>query len=171
MNFNPFVPAKVALALGSNLGDRPAALRTVIAKLAPYVAVTQISPVYETAAAYITDQPTFLNAALTGETKLTPLALLWSLKELEMEIGRQPTFHYGPRLIDIDIIFYGDTMIDTAELILPHPRVSEREFVLRPLADIAPGWKHPLSGLTVAAMLERLPEHSAVRVEDVLPKS
>src|SRR5882762_753869 len=113
----------VALALGSNLGDRAAALRNAIASVGSYLTVTSLSPVYETPAAYVTDQPSFLNAALLGETKLEPLALLWALKKLERELGRQPTFHYGPRLIDIDIVYYGDTVIDTPELILPHPRM------------------------------------------------
>jgi 2-amino-4-hydroxy-6-hydroxymethyldihydropteridine diphosphokinase len=158
----------VVLALGSNMGDRLAALRAAAAKLARYVTVKKTSPVYETTAAYVVDQPPFLNAVLTGETKLEPLALLWSLKELEIKLGRQPTFHYGPRLIDIDMLFYGDRILSTQELILPHPRVAEREFVLRPLADIAPDWKHPQSGLTVAEMLGRLPAHTAMRVQDVL---
>jgi 2-amino-4-hydroxy-6-hydroxymethyldihydropteridine diphosphokinase len=144
---------KVALALGSNLGDRMGALRAAIEGLAPYVNITAISPVYETAPAYVTDQPAFLNAALVGETRLEPLVLLRAVKDLENDLGRQPTFHYGPRAIDIDIIFYGDETLALPELNIPHGRLAEREFVLRPLNDIAPDWKHPATGLSVAQML------------------
>jgi len=147
---------KIALAIGSNVGDRMAALRAAVTGLAPYMAVTHISPVYETAAAYVTDQPAFLNAALMGTTKLEPLALLKALKNLESEIGREVTFRYGPRVLDIDILFYDDQVLESPELTLPHPRMAEREFVLLPLADIVADWKHPQSGLTVAEMLDRV---------------
>ncbi|MDX2028255.1 MAG: 2-amino-4-hydroxy-6-hydroxymethyldihydropteridine diphosphokinase [Alphaproteobacteria bacterium] len=147
---------KIALALGSNQGDCLAALRAAVERLAAYMQVTAVSPVYETAAAYIANQPSFLNAALVGETRLAPLALLWNLKKLETELGRLPTFHYGPRLIDIDILFYGDQVVATPELTVPHPRMAEREFVLCPLADIAPDWVHPQTGMTVSEMLERV---------------
>ncbi|HUY69054.1 MAG TPA: 2-amino-4-hydroxy-6-hydroxymethyldihydropteridine diphosphokinase [Alphaproteobacteria bacterium] len=148
---------KVALGLGSNLGDRMENLRGAVRALAPYVTVTATSPVYETAPVYVGGQPAFLNAAVTGTTGLPPLALLRALKDLEAELGRMPTFRYGPRAIDIDIIFYGDEVLATPELTLPHPRLQEREFVLRPLTDIAPGWRHPANGLTVAEMLARVP--------------
>src|SRR5262249_47937033 len=99
---------RVALALGSNLGGRLAALRSAIEQLPLNVKITAISPVYETRPVYVTNQPAFLNAVLIGETRLSPLPLLWSIKELEAELGREPTFHYGPRLIDIDVIYYDD---------------------------------------------------------------
>ena len=83
--------------------------------------------------------------------------LLRVLKTLEYELGRQPTFRYGPRLIDLDIIFYGDRIVNAPELTIPHPRLEEREFVLRPLANIAAQWKHPQSGKTVAEMLAHTP--------------
>lgn len=150
------------LALGSNLGDRMAALRAAVGALAPYVTVTGLSPVYETPAAYVTDQPPFLNMVLVGETKLEPLVLLKALKNLEYELGRKPTFHYGPRLIDLDILACGDEVLSSSELNLPHPRMAEREFVLRPLVDIAPNWVHPVTQLTAAQMLARLPETTAV---------
>ena len=151
----PSVP--VALALGSNLGDSLAYLRQALAALAPYVEVTAVSPVYETAPAYVTDQPVFLNAVLTGRTKLEPLALLWAVKSLESDIGRQPTFRYGPRVIDIDILLYGDQVVSLPELGIPHIRMDEREFVLRPLADIAPEWRHPVKNKTMAELLALLP--------------
>ncbi len=155
---------KIALALGSNIGDRMAALQAARKGLADYMTITAASPIYETAPIYVTDQPLFLNAALIGETKLGPLTLLRAVKDLENDLGRQPTFHYGPRAIDIDIIFYGDEVINLPELILPHPRIAEREFVLRPLADIAPDWRHPQIGLTVEKMLGLLPDQSAKKL-------
>lgn len=160
MNSNSRVNAKVALALGANLGDRIAALRAAVTGLKPYMTITAKSPVYETAPAYVSDQPAFLNAALIGETGLEPLTLLRAVKDLENELGRQPTFHYGPRAIDIDIVFYGDQIIDLPELHIPHPRLAEREFVLRPLADIAPEWRHPATGLTAGEMLAKTSDHS-----------
>jgi 2-amino-4-hydroxy-6-hydroxymethyldihydropteridine diphosphokinase len=164
MNSNSVKPETVALGLGSNVGDRQAALRAAVAAMAPYVKVTAVSPVYETAAVYVTDQAHFLNAALLGETNLEPFVLLRALKQMEMELGREPTFRYGPRSLDIDILFYGDQTITTPEITLPHPRMNEREFVLRPLADIAPSWKHPQTGLTVAEMLDRVPSSSPVNL-------
>ncbi len=143
----------IALALGSNLGDRQAVLRAAIAGFAPDIVTVKQSLVYETAAAYVTDQPPFLNMAVLAETRLEPLPLLRELKRLETELGRAPTFRYGPRLLDIDILFYDDQVFVLPELILPHSRMAEREFVLKPLADIAPDWKHPQSGQTVTDML------------------
>src|SRR5271168_2490721 len=96
---------KIALALGSNEGDRMASLRAAVKALASYVDVTATSFVYETAPLYIDDQPMFLNAALVGTTKLTPLMLMWNIKQIETELGRTPTYRYGPRAIDIDVIF------------------------------------------------------------------
>jgi 2-amino-4-hydroxy-6-hydroxymethyldihydropteridine diphosphokinase len=159
---------KVVLALGANIGDRPAALRAAVRGLADYVTITAKSPIYETAPAYIADQPKFLNAAVIGKTKLEPLALLRAIKNLESDLGRQPTFHYGPRAIDIDVIFYGNEIIDRLELTVPHPRLAEREFVLRPLVDIAPDWRHPQNGLTAAEMLTRLTETSAKKLAEML---
>ena len=122
-----------------------------------------MSPVYETAAAYVTDQPAFLNAALRGQTKLAAEDLLKEIKNLESRIGRRPTFRYGPRVIDIDILFYDDLVMQTPDLILPHPRMAERGFVLRPLADIAPDWRHPQSGQDTLSMLAK------IKTQDIQP--
>ena len=150
-------PIPVALALGSNLGDRLDYLRKTVKALASCVEITALSPVYETAPAYVTDQPVFLNAVVAGTTKLEPLALLWAIKNIEREIGRTPTFRFGPRIIDIDILFYDDLVIETPELTIPHARMQERDFVLQPLRDIAPEWKHSKTGQTVSEMLALLP--------------
>jgi 2-amino-4-hydroxy-6-hydroxymethyldihydropteridine diphosphokinase len=159
---------KIALALGSNLGDRLASLQAAVKALSPYVSVTAVSPVYETAAAYVTDQPAFLNAALIGTTTLEPLALLWMLKDIESEVGRTPTFRFGPRVIDIDIILYGDAVLTTPELTIPHLHMAERDFVLIPLNDIAPDWKHPRNGKTVSELRAALPESSVTNLGRVL---
>lgn len=158
----------VALALGSNLGDRLAALRAAVEALAPHLAVERKSAIYETPPAYVADQPAYLNAVITGTTKLEPLHLLQTLKQIETSLGRKESFRYGPRLIDIDILFYGERQLITPQLTVPHPRLSEREFVLRPLADIAGDWRHSLSGMTVDAMLAALPQQTAQRTGDRL---
>ncbi|MDE2029461.1 MAG: 2-amino-4-hydroxy-6-hydroxymethyldihydropteridine diphosphokinase [Alphaproteobacteria bacterium] len=158
----------VALGLGSNIGDRYAALRGAIEGLRPYIAIDALSPAYETAPAYVTDQPRFLNAALTGTTKLAPFALLRLVKDLESSLGRQPSFRNGPRMIDIDILFYGDETVHIPELTIPHASMAERDFVLCPLNDIAPQWRHPGTGATVAEMFARLAENSAVRMDEAL---
>ncbi|MER2520847.1 MAG: 2-amino-4-hydroxy-6-hydroxymethyldihydropteridine diphosphokinase [Bdellovibrionales bacterium] len=154
-------PQRVALALGSNIGDRAATLRAAFEAVRPWIAVEAVSPLYETPAAYVVDQPSFYNAALVGTTNLQPLPLLWTLKKLESELGRVPTFRYGPRVIDLDLLLYGHVIMSSPELTIPHPRMAEREFALRPLADIAPNWIHPQTKMTVSQMLEGIPECSA----------
>jgi len=146
----------VHLALGGNLGDRMANLEAAITTLARDVAVRKRSPVYETDPKYISDQPRFLNMVLSAETHLDALALLALLKGIEGHLGRTPGERFGPRPIDLDIIFFGDDIVDLPELTVPHPRLAERAFVLRPLADIAPTKMHPGSGASVAEMLEAL---------------
>ncbi|MFA4994380.1 MAG: 2-amino-4-hydroxy-6-hydroxymethyldihydropteridine diphosphokinase [Bdellovibrionales bacterium] len=160
---------RVALALGSNLGDRLDSLRKAIKAMASCVKVEGCSPVYETAAAYITDQPVFLNAVVTGTTTLEPLPLLWALKNIEREIGRTPTFRFGPRVIDIDIIYYDDQVLEIPELTLPHPRMQERDFVLKPLSDVAPEWKHSKYGKTATELLSSLPANTMTCLGSLLP--
>jgi len=146
----------VILALGSNLGDRAAALRGALAALPPDVRVTRLSPVYETAPQYVADQPAFLNMAAAAETELSPEALIARLKAVETVLGRQPSVRFGPRLIDLDILYYGDRILATEPLEIPHPRLAERSFVLEPLAVIAGDWRDPRDGRSVREMRDGL---------------
>ena len=143
----------IYLALGSNLGDRLANLKAALAALPPAVSVLAESPVYETPPWGYTDQPAFLNMTLKGETDLEPLSLLAHLKRLESELGRLPAVRWGPRRIDIDLLFYDDLVLHTDQLTLPHPRLHERAFVLVPLADLAPDLVHPVLAWTVRELL------------------
>ena len=143
----------IYLALGSNLGDRLANLRAAIDALAPEVRVIAESSIYETPPWGYTDQPAFLNMAVKAETDLSPLALLRHLKDIESRLGRETTFRYGPRVIDLDILFYDDLVVDEEGLTIPHPRLHERAFVLVPLAEIAPELVHSVRGKTVKEML------------------
>ncbi len=147
---------RVLLALGANLGDRLANLQAAVDGLAGFMAVETVSPVYETAPMYDADQGAYLNMALTGRTDLEPRALLDALKALEGRIGRVRTRRYGPRAIDLDIVFYGDRVVREAGLEIPHPRLAERAFVLAPAADVASDWRHPRSGRTVTSLLDDL---------------
>lgn len=155
--------AKTFIALGGNIGDRSANLATALEQLAAVMSIEQRSNIYETAPKYVTDQPHFLNMAVSGETDLSPEPLLDALKEIEQTLGRVEGQRFGPRPIDLDILFYDDRQIDTPRLTIPHPRLHERRFVLAPLADIASMFSHPTSGQTVAEMLEALPSDDDVR--------
>ncbi len=154
----------VYLALGTNLGDRLANIQGALAALEPQVTLTAISPLYETAAMYVEDQPDFLNLVVRGQTTLTPEALLALVKTLEVELGRTPSKRFGPRLIDIDILFYGDQQLTLTEpdLEIPHPRLHERAFVLFPLSDIAAPLVYPPTGQTIADLRLALGEDDGI---------
>ena len=146
----------VYLALGTNLGNRTGNLRAAIESLPPSVVVQQASPIYETPPWGVTDQPAFLNMVLEGKTHLSPLELLEYLKNLETKLGRAPTIRWGPRLIDMDILFYDSLVLRVPGLTIPHPHLHERPFVLVPLMDLAPDLVHPVLGISVRALLTML---------------
>jgi 2-amino-4-hydroxy-6-hydroxymethyldihydropteridine diphosphokinase len=143
----------VYLALGSNLGDRLANLKQAIAALPPQMEVTAKSSVYETPPWGYEDQPKFLNQVIKAKTYLDAEPLLKHLKRLEVALGRQESFPNGPRLIDMDILFYDDLVLNNASLIIPHPRLHERGFVLLPLMDINPELVHPVNKKSVREMV------------------
>jgi 2-amino-4-hydroxy-6-hydroxymethyldihydropteridine diphosphokinase len=146
----------IYLALGTNLGDRAENLRRALAALPPAFIVEAASPIYETAPMYVTAQPNFLNMACRAQTSLLPLEALRALKLLETALGREASIRFGPRLIDLDLLFYEDLVFQSPELALPHPRLHERAFVLVPLADIAPDFVHPVLKQTISALRAQL---------------
>ena len=154
-------PKLIYLGLGSNIGDREANLRAAIERLpASGVTVLRTSPIYETEPVDYTDQRWFLNLVLEASTELLPLQLLARTSRIERELGRTRTIPKGPRTIDIDILLYGRSVIRGRKVEVPHPRMSERRFVLAPLADLAPDLRHPVTGLSVRQMLDAAPDQS-----------
>ena len=143
----------IYLALGSNMDDRLANLKQAISSLPPQMEVKAKSRVYETPPWGYEDQPMFLNQVLKAKTYLEPEPLLRHIKRLEVALGRKASFRNGPRLIDIDILFYDDLVLETPELILPHPRLHERGFVLLPMMDIAPDLVHPVKNKSIREMV------------------
>ena len=157
------------LALGSNVGDREANLREAVNRLdSDEIRVVRRSSLYETAPRELLDQPLFLNAVLEVETGLFPMQLLARVREIERQMGRRRMTPKGPRNIDIDILFYGRAVIAAAELEVPHPRIAQRRFVLEPLAEIAPDFRHPLTGKTAHEMLAVLEPQGVRRLEATL---
>ena len=154
----------IYLSLGSNLGDREKNLRTAIAALADGgVLVTRASLFYETEPVDLREQPWFLNCAVQATTEAPPLDLLQALHGIESQMGSRKLVPKGPRLIDLDILLYGDETIHASELQVPHPRMLQRKFVLVPLAEIAPNLKHPSWKGTVSQLLADLSDSSVVR--------
>ncbi len=155
----------VYLSLGSNVGDRARNLQDAIAALGcAGVRAVRLSSTYETEPVDYLDQPWFLNCAVEAETELAAPDLLHALRGIEAQMGSEKLIAKGPRLIDMDILLYGNEVIDTPELQVPHPRMHLRRFVLQPLAEIAPNVQHPISHLSISELLARTPDKSAVRV-------
>lgn len=152
------------------MGAREAQLREAIRRLAqPDLHVVRVSPVYETAPVGLRSQPDFLNLVLEAETALFPMRLLQRVARIEREMGRKRLVANGPRLIDIDILLYGAFVVETAKLIVPHPRMAERRFVLEPLAELAPDLRHPVTRQTMRELLAAAPREvvrrTAIRIE------
>jgi len=153
----------VYLSLGSNIGKRLRNLQTAIKRLREIgFDIIKSSAIYKTDAWGVTDQPNFLNLILKGKTKLSPKELLKEIKRIEKEIGRKPTKKWGPRVIDIDILFYDKKVFKSNVLTIPHPQLHKRAFVLIPLKEIAPRLIHPLIKKTVSQMLNNLNDNNSV---------
>jgi len=157
----------VYLALGANIGDSRQSLQAAITLLASILDNLRQAPVYCSKAVGYTDQPDFFNTAVSGQTYLPPQELLKKVKKIEQSVGRTPTFRWGPREIDIDIIFYGNQTLKTGDLIIPHPHFAERDFVLKPLSDLDPDLIDPISGQTVSQLLKNVPENQKSLLEQV----
>jgi 2-amino-4-hydroxy-6-hydroxymethyldihydropteridine diphosphokinase len=144
----------VYLSLGSNLGDRQANLRRAVDSLAAQgLRILRVSSLYETEPIELRDQPWFLNLVVEADTDLFPKQLMSRIRKIELALGRKRTRPKGPRSIDIDILLFGESVIDTEELVVPHPRMTERRFVLEPLAELAPELRHPVSRRTIRELL------------------
>jgi len=157
---------KIYLSLGSNLGDRRRHLDEAIRLLRECgVKVARASRVYETEPLDVREQPWFLNMVVKAETRLFPIQLLHQIQRVERRLGRRRVVAKGPRTIDIDILLFGRSVMETEELQIPHPRMAARRFVLEPLAELAPDLRHPVTKEPVAEMLEHV-QGQAVRVAE-----
>ncbi|MGH9719396.1 MAG: 2-amino-4-hydroxy-6-hydroxymethyldihydropteridine diphosphokinase [Bryobacteraceae bacterium] len=152
----------VYLSLGSNLGDREQMIQRAVGRIhAPDLAVKLVSSIYETEPIGPKHQGWFLNAVAEVETDLFPLQLLSRLQKVELELGRKRLASQGPRSIDIDILLYGGFVIRSARLVVPHPRMHERRFVLEPLAELAPELRHPGLRSTIRELLSKVLNQSS----------
>ena len=157
------VDTRIYLSVGSNLGDRSANLdRAVGALTEAGVHVLRRSAIYETEPVDFLDQPWFLNCVVEAETSLAPRALLAALQGIEALLGSRKLIPKGPRIIDLDILFYGDALIHEPGIEIPHRRLADRRFVLVPLAELAPEWRHPVSHKRVAELLAATADRSVV---------
>lgn len=160
----------VFISIGSNMGDRKANCQTGIDALiaSGVFSITGLSPFYETEPVDYLDQDWFVNSAMRGETDMTPLELLDLLKTIEARVGRKAhTIRFGPRVLDLDIILYDDLIVNTPRLTIPHVRMHERRFVLKPICDIEPNVVHPILKQTLRQLLAALVDDENQRVVDI----
>lgn len=151
------------LSLGSNIGERADHLREAIERVGAHGRVMAASSLYETEPVEVADQDWFLNCAISLETSESPAQLMASLLSIEQQMGRRRIQKKGPRTIDIDILLFGDTILNTLALTVPHPAMAFRRFVLKPLAEIAPEARHPVLKKSVKELLDALPPGQTVR--------
>jgi 2-amino-4-hydroxy-6-hydroxymethyldihydropteridine diphosphokinase len=153
------------VGLGSNLGEREALIGQALDELAalPDTTLIRVSSLYDTEPVGVIEQPRFLNAVAMLDTELTARQLLWNLQRIEARLGRTRSQRWGPRTMDLDLLLYGDLVIEEDDLRLPHPELARRAFVLVPLVELDPQVTHPVSGLSVVQMLARLEHKSPVK--------
>jgi 2-amino-4-hydroxy-6-hydroxymethyldihydropteridine diphosphokinase len=152
------------IALGANLGDRRANLAEALRRMEPDIHVEAVSALYESPPQPPAPPPAYLNAACRVATSLEPLDLLDRLKRIERDLGREAAERWAPRPIDLDIALYNDRIVDEPGLVIPHPRLTERAFVLRPLLDLDPNLTHPATGERLSDLLRRLSEQTLTKV-------
>ncbi|WP_347321534.1 2-amino-4-hydroxy-6-hydroxymethyldihydropteridine diphosphokinase [Rossellomorea sp. RS05] len=154
------------ISLGSNIGDREAYLEKAIQILGSHgkIEVKRLSSIYETEPVGYTDQGEFLNMVIAVQTSLRPETLLHQCLQVEFDLGREREFKWGPRIIDLDVLLYEQETIENADLLIPHPRMQERAFVLIPLLEIAPGLEHPSFGAPLENLLDEIPDKEGVRL-------
>jgi 2-amino-4-hydroxy-6-hydroxymethyldihydropteridine diphosphokinase len=163
------VGAEVFLSLGANLGDPVEQLRAAIRRLQPFLEVDAVSSLYRTEPLGLPDQPDFYNLVLRGRTGSSPGEILRAALSVETELGRRRGAPNEPRIIDIDVLDYDSRVVEVAGLTLPHPRLHERNFVLVPLREIAPQWRHPVSGRSAGELILSSEAHGAVHRVGPLP--
>lgn len=156
---------KAYIGLGSNLGERESMIRAALDELArlPDTVLVRASSLYDTEPVGVEDQPNFLNAVAQLDTGLTARQLLWNLMLIEKRLGRVRTQRWGPRTIDLDLLLFGDLVIEEDDLRVPHPEITRRSFVLVPLVELEPGLVHPVTTETMLAHLSRLGSRPPVK--------
>lgn len=160
----------VLLGLGANVGDPLAQLARAVELLGAHVEVQAVSSVYRTEPVGHADQPDFLNLVVAGRTGLAPAELLKAAQSVEAALGRRRSFRNAPRIIDVDLLAYGDRVMRTLALTLPHPRLHLRGFVLHPLAEVAPAWRHPVLRRTARELLSAATALERVEPVGALPR-
>ena len=157
------MPSIAYLSLGSNVGNREGSLRDAVSRLGSLGRIVSVSSFYETEPVEFTEQPWFLNCAVALETKLSAEELMQALLEIERQMGRERTGKKGPRTIDIDVVFFGEAVVHSPYVTVPHPAMHQRRFVLEPLAEIAPEARHPILKKTVSELRDLLAAGQTVR--------
>lgn len=156
----------VYLGLGSNLGERARNLENCLVRIAELASIEKKSDIYETKPWGLKSQPNFLNQVVKARTEFAPLELLSALKKIERSMGRKKSVQYGPRVIDVDILFYDNLIMQTEPLTIPHPLLTQRAFVLVPLNEIAPDYLHPVEGKKIQELSKRIDQCSVWRWEE-----
>lgn len=154
----------VYIGLGSNLGDRVAQLRDAVARLSHVIEIERVSQLYVQAPLGYVREDAFINAVVQGQTTLKPRDLLQQLQEIEHAMGRRRGVQYGPRPIDLDILLYGSSQMESIELTIPHPLLAKRAFVLKPLAELAPNLMHPVLYYTISQLLQDIDDANQVKL-------